>query len=271
VRTGDDIRSNIHAGGKLRQATITDTHLRIAEMVRPKLVQDGMFLVGLDIVGDKLMEINVFSPGGLGSAQKFEKVNFAHAVIEALKWFWERTNDPDRLDRLYDVLTPSKKTKKTGILQPSNISVPQKLNAEMRESHKYDLFICHASEDKVSFVRRLAEKLRSEGIEVWYDEFALSLGDSLRRSIDKGLANSRYGVVVLSRNFFKKEWPQKELDGLVAKEYKLDKVILPVWHNITRDEVRTYSPILADRLAASSSQGLDYVVGEIIKVVKKKY
>ena len=85
VRTGDDMRSNIHAGGKLRQAEISDMHLKIAEIVRPKLVQDGMFLVGLDIVGDKLMEINVFSPGGLGSAQKFEKVNFSHAVIIALE------------------------------------------------------------------------------------------------------------------------------------------------------------------------------------------
>jgi glutathione synthase len=85
VRHGDDMRSNIHAGGKLRQATITDTHLKIVEIVRPKLVQDGMFLVGLDIVGDKLMEINVFSPGGLGSAQKFEKVNFTHAVLHALE------------------------------------------------------------------------------------------------------------------------------------------------------------------------------------------
>ena len=85
VRSGDDMRSNIHAGGKLREAEITDSHLRLAEIVRPKIVQDGMFLVGLDIVGDKLMEINVFSPGGLGSAQKFEKVNFSHAVIEALE------------------------------------------------------------------------------------------------------------------------------------------------------------------------------------------
>jgi glutathione synthase len=84
-RSGDDIRSNVHAGGKLAQAEITDEHLRLAEIVRPKLVQDGMFLVGLDIVGDKLMEINVFSPGGLGSAQKFEKVNFSHAVIDALE------------------------------------------------------------------------------------------------------------------------------------------------------------------------------------------
>ena len=85
VRTGDDMRSNINAGGKLRQAEITDTHLKIAEIVRPKLVQDGMFLVGLDIVGDKLMEINVFSPGGLGSARSFEKVNFSLGVMQALE------------------------------------------------------------------------------------------------------------------------------------------------------------------------------------------
>lgn len=85
VRMGDDIRSNVHAGGSIAQAEITDTMLHVAEIVRPKLVEDGMFLVGLDIVGDKLMEINVFSPGGLGSAQKFENVNFTVPVLEALE------------------------------------------------------------------------------------------------------------------------------------------------------------------------------------------
>ncbi len=85
VRSGDDIRSNIHAGGRLRQAELNDTMLQLADIVRPRLVEDGMFLVGLDIVGDKLMEINVFTPGGFGSAQHFEKVNFTHAVLEALE------------------------------------------------------------------------------------------------------------------------------------------------------------------------------------------
>jgi glutathione synthase len=85
VREGGDLRSNIHAGGKKAKAEITDAELRIAEIVRPKLVQDGMFLVGLDIVGDKLMEINVFSPGGLGSAETFEKVNFCTPVLDALE------------------------------------------------------------------------------------------------------------------------------------------------------------------------------------------
>ena len=85
VRSGGDMRSNIHAGGSKAAAEIDSTILRIAEIVRPKLVQDGMFLVGLDIVGDKMMEINVFSPGGLGSAQQFEKVNFSNTVIEAIE------------------------------------------------------------------------------------------------------------------------------------------------------------------------------------------
>lgn len=84
VRTGGDLRSNVHAGGTLAKAEINDTILELAEIVRPKIAQDGMFLVGLDIVGDKLMEINVFSPGGLGSAQKFEGVNFATHVIDTL-------------------------------------------------------------------------------------------------------------------------------------------------------------------------------------------
>jgi glutathione synthase len=84
IRGGGDMRSNIHAGGILAPAEVTEKDLKIAEIVRPKLVQDGMFLVGLDIVGDKLMEINVFSPGGLGSAQNFTKINFSKYVINAL-------------------------------------------------------------------------------------------------------------------------------------------------------------------------------------------
>jgi glutathione synthase len=85
IGSGEDIRSNIHAGGRLRHAEVNDQMLHLAEVVRPRLIEDGMFLVGLDIVGDKLMEINVFSPGGLGSAHMFEKVNFERAVVEALE------------------------------------------------------------------------------------------------------------------------------------------------------------------------------------------
>ncbi len=85
VRAGGDMRSNISAGGTIAKATINDVMHQIAELVRPKLVMDGMFLIGLDIVGDKLMEINVFSPGGLGSAESPEKVDFTRTVIESLE------------------------------------------------------------------------------------------------------------------------------------------------------------------------------------------
>lgn len=85
VSSGSDIRSNMHVGGKIQRAVVDDTMLRLAEMVRPKLMQDGMFLVGLDIAGKKLMEINIFSPGGLSSAQRLEKAHFVRCVIEAME------------------------------------------------------------------------------------------------------------------------------------------------------------------------------------------
>ncbi len=81
----EDIRSNVHAGGKVHPVKVDDTMLKIVETVRPKLIQDGMFLVGLDIVGDKLMEINVFSPGGLGIVSEMEGVDFTETVIEAFE------------------------------------------------------------------------------------------------------------------------------------------------------------------------------------------
>jgi glutathione synthase len=85
ISSKGDVRSNLHAGGRLARAKVTDQMLELASIVRPKLIQDGMFLAGLDVVGDKLMEINVFSPGGLGSAEKFEKVDFAAALIAAVE------------------------------------------------------------------------------------------------------------------------------------------------------------------------------------------
>lgn len=134
----------------------------------------------------------------------------------------------------------------------------------------WDVFISHAWEDKESFARPLAKALEAEGLRVWFDEFTLRVGDRLRRSIDHGLANSRYGIVILSPHFFAKEWPQKELDGLAVREVSGGKVILPVWHNITADQVRRYSPTLADRVAVSSSHGLEYVVAELLRVVQQE-
>lgn len=133
----------------------------------------------------------------------------------------------------------------------------------------YDFFISHASEDKQSFVRALADKLVGLGYRVWLDELTLTLGDSLRGSIDKGLGVSRYGIVVLSPNFIKKNWTKGELDGLFALENSSGKKrILPVWHNITKEEVEAFSPMLAGRLGVLTTTGLDNVVARIVEVIE---
>jgi hypothetical protein len=134
----------------------------------------------------------------------------------------------------------------------------------------YDAFICHASEDKAAVVKPLAELLFKMGFYIWYDEFELEIGDSLRQSIDRGLLNSNYGIVILSKAFFIKNWPQYELNGLAARELDGKKVILPVWHEVTKEEVLRYSPALADKVAVDTSKmKLKKVAEEIAKVLLK--
>jgi hypothetical protein len=114
----------------------------------------------------------------------------------------------------------------------------------------YDIFISHASQDKNDFVAPLAAALRERGLQVWYDDFVLKLGDSLRESIDKGISNSKYGLVVLSPHFFAKSWTNRELNGLTTQEVAdRRKLILPLWHGVDAEDVREYSPVLADKVA----------------------
>lgn len=144
------------------------------------------------------------------------------------------------------------------------------LRADDKETgtKKWDVFICHASEDKEQVLEPLAEALRTKGLKVWYDRWVLTIGDSLRRSIDEGLKESRFGVVVLSPAFFVKNWPQWELDGLVQREIGGQKVILPVWHNVTRVEVAKYSLPLADRVAGSTTEGIEALADELLQAIK---
>lgn len=111
-----------------------------------------------------------------------------------------------------------------------------------------------SSEDKDSVARPLAEELSKLGLDVWLDEYELRVGDSLRESIDSGLAACDFGTVVLSESFFAKRWPQSELDGLFAKEVAARrKVILPVWHGLGVEDITRHSPLLAGRLGVITS------------------
>jgi hypothetical protein len=127
---------------------------------------------------------------------------------------------------------------------------------------RYDAFISHASEDK-PFVEPLAEALEARGFSIWYDAHTLSVGDSLRQSIDRGLAESRKGIVVLSTSFFGKGWPEWELDGLVDRHVMERGIILPLWHGVTAADVRKYSPSLAGIVAIPTSRAFDAVVDEL--------
>ncbi len=147
-------------------------------------------------------------------------------------------------------------------------STEKKERATRQRPESWDVFISHASEDKDAIARPLADALVAKNLAVWYDDFSLKVGDSLRESIDRGLSRSRYGVVILSPHFFEKHWPQKELNGLATREIEGRKVILPVWHKVGFAEVREYSPTLADTFAVNSAKGVDYVVEKLLEAMK---
>ena len=137
---------------------------------------------------------------------------------------------------------------------------------------EYDVFISHASEDKDSVVRLLATALKGRGLSVWFDEFELRIGDSLRRKIDYGLAHSRFGIVVLSKSFINKGWPNYELDGLVTRAVDGQQVLLPIWHNISKDEVLEYSAPLADKVARNTAtHAIDEIATEIADLILSNF
>ena len=155
---------------------------------------------------------------------------------------------------------------------PSNsplIQFAEELPDEAYEDREFEVFISHATEDKDDVVRPLAHALDERDIDVWYDEFELQVGDSLRRKIDQGIARSRFGIVVLSKSFFAKNWPQYELDGLVAQDMNDDrKRLLPIWHAITKEELLKQSPSLVDRVALNTATlTIDEIASQLAEVI----
>lgn len=135
----------------------------------------------------------------------------------------------------------------------------------------HDVFISHASEDKDDIVRPLANALIAQGLKVWYDEFTLRIGDSLRQKIDRGLATSKVGLVVLSPSFISKGWTNYELDGIVTRTVSGEQILLPIWHNITKQQVIDYSPSLADKVARSTAtHTIDEIAGEICELIESR-
>lgn len=132
----------------------------------------------------------------------------------------------------------------------------------------WDVFISHASEDKSTVARPLRNALTDLGVTVWLDEAQMRIGHSLRRNIDEGIRSSRFGVVVLSQAFFAKGWTNHELDGLVTRTVAGEQSLLPIWHNLSAEQVRAYSPSLADKVALSTGdESIDDIARQIANVV----
>jgi len=140
---------------------------------------------------------------------------------------------------------------------------------DMVQIPDYDVFISHAREDKEVIAKPIATALSTLGVSVWYDGFALKVGDSLSRSMDEGLSRSRYGIVILSKSFLGKPWPDYELRSLVTKEIELGKVILPIWSGVEREEVFSFSHMLADKFALQHTEGnLNALVAELLAIIR---
>ncbi|WP_347350675.1 DUF1883 domain-containing protein [Intrasporangium sp.] len=145
---------------------------------------------------------------------------------------------------------------------------PQEPDGDVLGGQTWDVFISHAAEDKDAVARPLRDALARRGVTVWLDEAQMKIGHSLRRKIDDGIRSSRFGVVVLSKDFFRKGWTNHELDGLVTRTIAGEQSLLPIWHDIDGEQVRAFSPSLADKVALSTSEySIDDIAEQIANVV----
>lgn len=261
---------------------------KISKEIRLKLVKDGYYII-FSGEGNSYIAFNIeklyFRAGNFINHKYFqESISYIHNY----EWKWKEIN--------------GEKIRNTFFIYISNIEFPvhkiyyqrneesaeiewAKLQAVFHQSYEvqstimkentelhFDFFISHASEDKEGFVRPLVNELSRLGINVWFDEQTLEIGDSLRRNIDLGLKKSSYGIVILSPAFFSKKWTQYELDSLINRAVNDDnKVLLPIWHNIDAMEVAGYSHYLADKVALQTTiQSVDEIARELFKIAYKR-
>ena len=140
------------------------------------------------------------------------------------------------------------------ITMQENITENEKIIFTSETEEEYDVFVSHATEDKESFSDEFVRILREKyNLKVWYDAISIKWGDSIRTEIDKGLKKSKFGVVILSRSYVSKYWTNYELEGLFQREVNGGKLILPIWHNITKQEVQQFSLSLAGKMAMNTA------------------
>jgi TIR domain-containing protein len=152
-----------------------------------------------------------------------------------------------------------------------HLSIRDREYARKRSASEKPLaFISHDSRDKDGLVRQLAHEMVRLMCPVWYDEYSLKVGDSLRASIEKGLKEARKCIIILSPNFLSNEgWSKAEFDSIFTREIlERTNVILPVWHDVGAKEIYNYSPRLADKVGLPSSLGVEELARRLSGAVK---
>lgn len=132
---------------------------------------------------------------------------------------------------------------------------------------RYDLFLSHASEDKV-FTKPLADKLKSVGLEVWYDDHDLNKSEQLREDLDNGLKKSDFGVIVLSKNYFIKGWTQLELNAWINLLVYSNRKIITIYYGVNIHDVIAFSPIVSTINAFQSTDGIDKISSGVYDIIK---
>jgi hypothetical protein len=133
-------------------------------------------------------------------------------------------------------------------------------------------FISHDSRNKAEIAQPLALALQKLSCPVWFDEYSMKVGDSLRESIEAGLKECRKCILILTPDFLRNGgWTKREYDSIFTRELvEQQKVILPVWHGVTPKDVYEYSPILADRVALQWSMGVDRVASKLRAAIESR-
>ncbi|PHQ44022.1 hypothetical protein Z052_00890 [Halorubrum sp. C191] len=225
-----------------------------------------------------LIDVDDENPGEYVNSEDIrEDVDLSDEEIERNIWYLDKKGQIELMQAIGSTWVATR-------VEPAGRRIYEEMSGSNRSStettiteeesltdSEYDVFISHASEDKGQVARPLAEELSQRGVEVWFDEFELEIGDNLRESIDEGLSETRYGVVILSENFFGKNWTKRELEGLTAREMGPEKVLLPLWYEIDKETVQSHNPALANKVAEKINEdNIPEVAEEIFGIIKDR-
>jgi hypothetical protein len=251
-----------------RNGQIADGEIVGMELLLRVLVADGSYDVQAHI--DRELTQIKWALTHLREKDAYASQELGGALSQAVAA--RRRSLDARNDALKKLKLPLRSSSETSQLPPPSqkkapepTSVPAKKTTQL-----WDVFISHASEDK-PYVEPLAQALASAGVSVWYDSACISWGDDIRVSIDDGLLNCDYGIVVFSKAFLaKRKWTEYEVSALFGRETVNKKRILPIWHDVSYEDVVHYSPALAQRLAKSSANNShEEIVNAVLSMLER--